>query len=507
MSLLLTGDSLTVDDLARVARDRTLAVALDAAAMVRVRRANARILRALADAEPVYGLTTGLGSRATEPLTTAEAARFSMDTLRGRAHATGEPLPVADVRAAMVVRLNTLLRGAAGADVAVLHKLSASINAGLTPVVGGLGSIGAGDLCLGATLGLALAGEGDIQLADGRRLPADEALATGGISPLTPGPRDGLALANHSSFSAAAMALGVWDAGVLYRAIQVAGAVSMAAFGANTSPLDSVVDRVRPQPGQRAAAAMLRDLLAGSPLLDPVNARRLQDPLSIRNLPQVHGAVLAALETAELAAGCEINGASDNPLVDPEGDRILSGGAYHTPHLTVTAQALSQAWIQAAFAQLARMSKLLSARFSGLPQYLAPPGSTGNGFAPLMKIAESVVAEMAHAAMPVPLWPSINADGVEDIQSNAPTAIRGLREVIDLGFRLTAMELIVASHGLGLRDGDCGAPRITEAATRVRGVVGVADGASPLGKAIEVLARRIGQGLLENCNNNESPCP
>ena len=498
MAVVVDGSRLTLDQLARIAPFPGAGVSLDEAGLGRVRRARDRVLAALERGERVYGLTTGLGSRATEALTAAQAADFSLKTLRGRAHAVGDPLPTDQVRAAMAVRLNTLMKGAAGADPAVVTILCECLNRGLTPVVGSIGSIGAGDLCQGATLGLALCGEGRMTDARGRTTDAGAALSAAGLSPLSPGPRDGLALANHSGFSAAAMALAVHGAGRLVGAAQGAAAMTMDAFLASATPLDAVVDDLHPQPGQARAAGGLRRLLAGSRITGPGDARRLQDPLSIRNLPQVHGAAFASLDFAGGAACAEINSASDNPVVDLSGDRIISCGAFHTPLLTVAAQALSQALVQVSHAQLARMSKLLSERFSGLPQYLAEPGHDSNGFAPLMKVAESVVAELGHAAMPVPVWPSVNADGVEDIQSNAPAAVKGLQRAVELGWKLCAMEMMVAGRAGELRGEPTSAPLLEALRDRVRKVVGPTARERPLGDAIDTLADRIAGGLCEN---------
>ena len=498
MIVVLDGSSLTLAQLARIAAAPDTRVSLDPAGLERVRRARDRILAALDRGERVYGLTTGLGSRATQTLSGPEAARFSLKTLRGRAHAVGDPLTTTQVRAAMAVRLNTLLKGASGADFSVVTLLRECLNRGITPVVGSIGSIGAGDLCQGATLGLALCGEGRMTDAGGRTTDAGTVLSDAGLSPLSPGPRDGLALANHSGFSAASMALAVHDAGCLLGAMQAAAAMTMEAFAANTTVLDAVLDDLHPQPGQARAAGGLRRLLAGSRILDPGNARQLQDPLSIRTLPQVHGTAFAALEFAEAAVSPEINSTSDNPVVDLPGDRVISCGAFHTPLLTVGAQALSQALMQSAQAQLARMSRLLSERSSGLPQYLAASGHDSNGFAPLMKVAESVVAELGHAAMPVPVWPSVNADGVEDIQSNAPVAIKGLQTVVGLGRKLCAMEMMIADRARALRGEPTSAPMLEKLRDRIglEAMPPADDG--PLGELIDNLACRIATGLCED---------
>lgn len=500
MSVELNGSALTIDDLVTLSRNPGIDVTLDNAGLVRVEQSYQTVLRAVKQHDPVYGLTTGLGSRVTESLSAEQMANFSAHILRGRAHSIGEPFDPATMRAVMIVRLNTLLRGAAGASSALVHFIAACIKRDLLPVVGRTGSIGASDLCLGATLGLALIGEGRIMDSKGNVLAATDALARAGLEPVRLVARDGLALANHSCFGAATMALAVSEASVLIDACQHAAAVSMAGFRANLSPLDPRILDLRPQAGQRRAAQQLRDILGGSDLLEAGNARRLQDPLSIRNVAQVHGAAFAALEFALAAASDEINGASDNPVVELDRRQILSGGGFCSPLLTIASQTLSQALVHLVHMQLARIACLLTERFTGLPQYLAgtvnqEDQGVNNGFAPVLKIAESLVAEVSHAAMPVQVWPSVNADGVEDIQTNSMTAISGLSGVVGHARALCAIELLVGVAAVEHRGGT-----VPGAVGRVVDMVRACSAAlqtdRPLGADIETIAQRIAEGDL-----------
>jgi histidine ammonia-lyase len=280
------------------------------------------------------------------------------------------------------------------------------------------------------------------------------------------------------------------------RALQAAAAISMDAFVANLTPLDPLADHYRPQPGQQQAAEELRNWLVGSAIIDPTNARRLQDPLSIRNVAQVHGAAFAALEFSDNAAVSEINGASDNPVVDIKQGRIISCGAYHTPLLSVAAQTLSNALMHVSHTQLARVACLLKHRFTGLPQYLAAPGADSNGFAPILKVMESLVAEIGHAAAQVAVWPSVNADGAEDIQTHSAVAIKALGRVVVLAEKLCAVEMIVAAQAFEMRRAECPAPRIAELVSRIRALSPSIDRDRPLGAEIEKLAAVIAAGEL-----------
>jgi len=494
MSVILNGNSLSPQQLTEIASGEQVAV--DPQAMALVVSARQVVMRALERGDKVYGLTTGLGSRVSETLSADALREFSYQTLRGRAHAIGAPLPVTMVRAAMAVRLNTFLKGAAGVDPPIVQHFVDCLNIGITPVVGDIGSIGASDLCIAATMGLSLVGEGLMTDSAGQVAASDQVMAAAGLRPPALGPKDGLALANHSSFSAAAMALNVIAADNLLQAVQGATAISMEAFVANLSPLDPLADHYRPQPGQQQAAEQLRYWLQGSWINDPANARRLQDPLSIRNVAQVHGAALAALSFAREAAAAEINGASDNPVVDIPQDRIISCGAYHTPHLSIASQTLSNALMHVSHTQVARVASLLKARFSGLPQYLAAPGSDSNGFAPVLKVMEALVAEISHAAGQVAVWPSVNADGAEDIQTNAPVAIKALGVVVALAEKLCAIEMIAAAQAFELRAINDPGQRVAALVAKVRALSAFIDRDRPLGEDIERVAAAIAAAEL-----------
>ena len=252
--------------------------------------------------------------------------------------------------------------------------------------------------------------------ARGEVLPATDALAGAGLAPFIPAPREGLALVSHSSPSAAIAALGVGALSSLYDSADTATALTLEGFRANLSAFDLDLLALRPQAGQVEASFRIMGLLNGSPLQQVGAARRLQDPLSIRNIPQVHGAFLAALKGAQEAVEAEINGASDNPGVLIDRGEIASHGGYLTPHLVISLGALAQATAQIAAVQAARIGKMLAGRFTELPNGLTSSGATGAGLGPLMKTVEALFAEISHAAMPAPIYPSFSADGLEDVR-------------------------------------------------------------------------------------------
>ena len=449
-ALRLDGTSLTLAALSQAASE-ALPVELAPAGLAAMAQSHALVAQVIRDRVPVYGVTTGLGARAAEVLSAEALAEFSPQTLRGRAHAIGPEEDPRIIRAGLIVRLNTMLKGHSAARPEAAQHIAACLNAGLTPVVGQTGSIGAADLVLNATAGLALIGEGRMRDAKGRIGPSADLMLAHGIEPLKLAPRDGLALANHSGATGGMAALAVSGAACAFEAAQTAAALSMEAFRANTGPLAPHVLMVKPYPGQLQAAEGLRRRLAGGRLFEPGQARRLQDPLSFRNIAQIHGTAGMALARAADCLELEINSASDNPVAFADSGGITSCGAYFTAEITSTVETLSRALVPLAMAQLARLAKLLNPEFSGLPNFLAMPDSASNGFAPVMKTAEALVAELAHAAQPVPIWPSLNANGVEDCLTGSPAAVKALFRITTHLRRLTAIELLAACQAVELR--------------------------------------------------------
>ncbi len=480
----LTGHSMTIEDVLQIAEGAP--VSLAATGLGGMAKSRVLIDRAVRDRTPVYGVTTGLGPNVVHALDEQEIEAFALSAVRGRAHSAGEDLPEAASRAALGVRINTLLIGAAGARPEMAEHLAACLNAGLAPAIRAVGSIGAADLMWGGDFGLAMIGEGRMWRI-GEIIAASDALADAGLKPFTPAPREGLALVSHSSPSAAIAALGVGALSSHYLSAEKATALSLEGFRANLGAFDSDLLALRPQAGQVEASARIMAMMDGSPLLQAGAARRLQDPLSIRNIPQVHGAFLAALNHARAAVEAEINGASDNPGVLVDRGEIASHGGYLTPHLVIALGALAQATTQIAAVQAARIAKMLAGRFSDLPNGLSASGATGAGLGPVMKTVEALFAEISHAASPAPIYPSFSADGLEDVACHTAIAAKALNRIADHWRRMIAIEMIVAVQAIELRKVEI-APALGGEIERVRDVSRTFGDDRPLGGEIEALA-------------------
>ena len=478
----------TVEDVAAVAR---LCRMVRAAPEIldQLERARATLDAAAATGQRIYGLNTGLGANLATDVA-GEASTFQQQLLAGRAAAVGDLLPADAVRAAMFTRAAMLARGGSGISPGVFRLLVDALNAGIHPIMPALGSIGAGDLVLLAALGLALTGAGQVEY-QGEVLPAAAAIERAGLTRAVLAPKDGLSLINASAVSVGLGAFAVTDCLTAFRQQQQAAALTLEALDANLTILDPRVQAARPAPGQTQAAAEIAALLKRAHTKPPAT---LQDPLSMRCLPAIHGALLDAIDRAKEIVEIELNGRADNPLVLAEDALVLSTGNFHTAGLALAFETLGLAIAQTAAASAARFIQLTGSSRQGLPKYLSPAGGAAAGFVPLQKVVSSILAMIRQRANPVLLDFLAVSEGVEDHASQTPLAVAKCREMTGLWQRLIAFELMAAAQVVYLRKGfslAAGTARVHDA---VRAIVAPLDEDRPLGGDAENLYAALSSG-------------
>jgi histidine ammonia-lyase len=429
VTIVLAGSALTIEQVVAAARGAER-VELAAAARERMERARAVADQQVAGA-PVYGLSTGVGVRKRAQIDAAEQSAFNARLILN--HLVGQG-PVASeeiVRATMVVLANVLARGVTAAGPELAERVVDALNERRHPEVRMLGSIGQADLAPMGDLAYGLLG-------------ADPALRPG----------DGIALLNNNAFATGMAALAVADYERLLDASLVAGALDLEGFAANLSVVDPAVARERPYPGLAESIAALRRLLDGSALHDDGVARNLQDPLTFRCLPQVHGAALDALRFARAQLEVELNAAQGNPLVDVETGRIVSVGNFDALPLAAALDLLRIALAPVLTSANERMVKLLQAPLSGLPEGLSErAGSAEDSLSEFGPAGQALTVEARLLAQPVSyeLASTAHAEGLEDRATMAPLAARRLAEMVSLGERIVAIELLVAGQAVDLR--------------------------------------------------------
>ncbi|MBZ9707128.1 histidine ammonia-lyase [Mesorhizobium sp. ESP7-2] len=480
-ALLLTGAGVSVGDVAAVAREaRKVEIGPDV--IGRLEKARKVLDQAAASGQQIYGLNTGLGANLGTSVE-GDASAFQRRLLEGRSGAVGEALPVEAVRATMLARLTMLSAGGSGLSPSVFVALVDALNAGVHPVMPSLGSIGAGDLVLMTAIARLLIGEGEAEY-QGRRMPAVKALMMARLGPIGLAPKDGLSLINASAVSAGGGALVVTDALSALAQQQQAGALTMEGIGANRTVLDPRLHMARSAAGQQEAAKALHDLLARDEAPAPTT---IQDSLSIRCMPSIHGALIEAIGQARRAVEIELNAAADNPLVLSDDELVLSTGNFHTAALALAFETLGLAIAQCAAASAARFIQLTGWGRNGLPKYLSPVGGASAGFVPLQKTVTSILAAIRHKANPVMLDFLPVSEGVEDHATQTPLAISKCADMIALWRRLIAFELMAAAQAIDLREGLTLAPRTSAVHMAIRALVLTLKDDRPLGVDAEAL--------------------
>ncbi|MHB8399183.1 MAG: histidine ammonia-lyase [Candidatus Limnocylindrales bacterium] len=464
-TVVLTGADLTIAAVEAVARHGAHAT-LDADARVRMAEARAVIERLVAEGAVVYGVTTGFGDLATTFIPPADVGRLQRNLLMSHAAGVGPPFPREIVRAMLLLRANTLALGHSGCRPEIVDRLLAMLDAGIHPVVPEQGSLGAsGDLAPLAHLALPLIGRGEVEFRD-QRLPALLALQEAGLEPLELEAKEGLALLNGTQMMSAIGALLLADADRLMRTASVAAAMSVEALLGTDVAFAAAYQLARPHPGQIAVAAELRHLLRGSTLQTSHHGDRhkVQDPYSLRCVPQVHGAVRDMLDHLRRVLDIELNSATDNPLVFPGGGvadptaiatgggLVISGGNFHGEPVALALDAAKLAIAELGSISERRTALLVDPRLNGgLPAFLAADPGTNSGLMILQYTAAALASEnkvLVHPASADSIPTSANQ---EDHVSMGSIAARHARTVLGHVEHILAIELICAAQALDFR--------------------------------------------------------
>jgi histidine ammonia-lyase len=445
---------LEFDDVVAVAR-HSAHVALTDDATKAIAASRAHVDELAERPTPVYGISTGFGALATRHIHAELRAKLQANIVRSHAAGSGAEVEREVVRAMMLLRLSTLATGRTGVRQVTAETLAALLNAGVTPVVYEYGSLGcSGDLAPLSHVALALIGEGEVRDADGRLVPAAEAMAAAGIEPLVLVAKEGLALLNGTDGMLGMLVLAIADLRGLFRAADVAAAMSVEAQLGTDRVFAADLQELRPHPGQAASAANLRVLLEHSPIMDShrgPDCRRVQDAYSLRCSPQVHGAARDTLAYASLVAGRELASAVDNPVVLPDG-RVESNGNFHGAPVAYVLDFLAIPIADLASMAERRTDRMLDvARSHGLPAFLADDPGVDSGYMIAQYTQAAIVSELKRLAVPASVDSIPSSAMQEDHVSMGWTGARKLRRAVDGLTRVVAIELMTAARALDLR--------------------------------------------------------
>jgi histidine ammonia-lyase len=448
---MVRGD-LSLADVERVAcGGSAVRVVLADDARTRIRAARDVVERVLREGRTVYGVTTGFGALSDVVIPADRIRELQVNLIRSHAAGVGEPLDEAATRAIMLLRANVLALGHSGVREQVVELLLDCLNHGIHPVIPSRGSVGAsGDLAPLSHLALVLLGEGEAMVAGGDRVDGGEALARRGLTPLVLEAKEGLALNNGTQVHTGIGILALLRAERALETLEVAGAMSLEALRGTPDAFDAAIQRVRPQRGQLVSASRLRALLADSEIReshrhgDP----RVQDAYSLRCMPQVHGAARQAFGFVREVLEVEANSATDNPLIFPEDDRIISGGNFHGQPVAQVLDLLAIACADLGSISERRIARLVDPALSGLPPFLTRDAGVYSGLMMVQIVAAALVADLRLRTQPASVDSVPTDANKEDHVSMGVAAALKAAESVALLETMAALELLAAAQAL-----------------------------------------------------------
>jgi histidine ammonia-lyase len=470
--VLIDGDSLTLEDAYAVAMNKAR-VALAPKARQRMLRTRAIVDDIVKKNAVVYGVTTGFGKLSDVAIPPDRLAELQVNLVRSHASGVGDPLPEVEVRAMMLLRANVIAKGYSGARPDLVEILLEMLNAGVYPPIPEQGSVGAsGDLAPLAHLALSIIGEGTL-IRDGIEEPATVVLKKIGVKPVVLGPKEGITLINGTQTHTAVALIALVRARALWHTAHVSGAMSLEALLGTPVAFDERIHAARGQKGQIRSAALLRDLLADSEVREShrYGDPRVQDPYSLRCMPQVHGPVLDALDFIENAVSRELNAATDNPLVFENGE-TLSGGNFHGLTVAMALDFLAIVLTNLATMAERRIDRLVHPDLNqGLPPFLTPDAGVNSGFMMAQVTAAALASECKVLSHPASV-DTIPTDGSkEDVVPMAMGAAWKARRVLRNVENILAIELMCGAQGIDYRAPLKPGTGVRAAHERVRAIV------------------------------------
>ncbi|OOE83623.1 histidine ammonia-lyase [Salinivibrio sp. PR6] len=471
-TLTLQPGELTLDQLRQVSREPVQLAFADGIEAT-MKTSTDTVTNVLEQGRVVYGINTGFGLLANTRIELDDLETLQRSIVLSHAAGIGEFMDDATVRLMMVLKIASLARGYSGIRFEVVKALAELVNREVYPCIPKKGSVGAsGDLAPLAHMSTVLLGEGQARYK-GEVISGEAALKIAGLSPITLGPKEGLALLNGTQASTAFALEGLFEAEDLYAAATVCGALSVEAALGSRRPFDPRIHAVRGHQTQMDAAAAYRHLLNESSEIGDShqNCEKVQDPYSLRCQPQVMGACLQQIRQAADVLTTEANAVSDNPLVFPDDGDIISGGNFHAEPVAMAADNLALAIAEIGSLSERRMALLIDSNLSKLPAFLVNNGGVNSGFMIAQVTAAALASENKTLAHPASIDSLPTSANQEDHVSMATFAARRLHDMSSNTRGILAVELLSASQGIDFRAPDKTSERLEQAKAELRGVV------------------------------------
>ncbi|MDR1558607.1 MAG: histidine ammonia-lyase [Clostridiales bacterium] len=451
--MLIVGSApLTIHDARRVAREGEQA-AISAEAVKRIAASREWVEKILESEKPVYGITTGFGELSKIYIGPADREKLQRNLILSHCTGVGEYLPADVVRAAMLLRVNSLSMGYSGIRVSTVEKLLELLNKGICPAIPCKGSVGAsGDLAPLAHMAAVLLGEGQI-LENGAAVPSLPVLERAGFEPISLAGKEGLALINGTQIMTAIAALVCCDAQELMKISDIAAALSLEALRGTRTAFDRRIAAIRPHKGQADTAENILALTEGSEIIKShEHCDKVQDAYSLRCVSQVHGASKDALRRTLEAVDVEINSVTDNPIVMADTGEIISGGNFHGQPIALVMDYLKIAVSELGNISERRLSRLVDRNLSDLPDFLTAFPGVNSGYMIPQYTAAALVSEnkvLAHPASADSIPTSANQ---EDHVSMGTIGARQVMEILNNTRYVIAIEIMASLQGIDFFD-------------------------------------------------------
>ena len=447
--VVLTGNDLTLDELVEVSRNYAK-VEIDERAIADVNKSREYVEKIVEEERVVYGVNTGFGSLSRVSISKEDSAQLQENIIRTHASCFGNPLPEDEVRASILIRINSLLKGVSGIRLSTIELLLEMLNRNVVPFIPEKGSLGAsGDLAPLAHMVLPILGLGKAYY-EGELLPGKEAMEKAGLKPISLAAKEGLALINGTTILTATGALVTYDALKLSKIADIAGAMTLESSRGIIDAFWEELHTIRPHAGSLKTAENLRNILEGSTYVTHTAELRVQDAYTLRCIPQVHGASKDTIEYVKEKVEIEINSATDNPIITHEG-KVISGGNFHGELMAQPFDFLAIAVAELGNISERRIERMVNTTLSGMPSFLVKHPGLNSGFMITQYAAAALASENKTLSHPASVDSITSCENQEDFVSMGNWASRKVREVVKNTARILTTELMIAAQALDFR--------------------------------------------------------
>ncbi|MBP6062678.1 MAG: histidine ammonia-lyase [Fusobacteriaceae bacterium] len=452
MKVILGQGKLSIEDVVNVCRNG-FKVEIAEEAVVRMQKARDLVERYVNEGKIAYGITTGFGKFSDVIISKEETEQLQKNLIISHSCGVGNPLSIENARAIMLLRVNNFTRGHSGIRISTADKIVELLNKGVTPFIPEKGSLGAsGDLAPLSHMVLVLLGLGKAYY-NGELYEGAEALAKAGIEPLASlSSKEGLALINGTQAMTGIGAITIYDAINLMKHLDIAASLTMESLNGIRCAMDHKLHEVRGHQGQIDSAKNILRIIEGSSSITNQGDVRVQDPYTLRCTPQVHGASKDALNYVREKIEIEINAVTDNPIIFPDFDQVLSGGNFHGQPMALPFDFLGIALAEMANISERRLERLVNPNLNfGLPAFLVENGGVNSGFMIVQYSAAALVSENKVLAHPASVDSIPSSANQEDHVSMGTIASRKAREIMENARKVISMEILAACQGIDLR--------------------------------------------------------